>query len=123
MGSRKSTDWVWRRRLRCSPGAFVSSTSAIRPVCCGTSRNTPGQWRDNDSAMYLLLTTFCVMVLIRWAGARYLRPNSRSGFMESVRSELLGWLIIVGVLLAAFLLVFFCTSLFGPIRPVHEWGN
>ena len=73
--------------------------------------------------MYLLLTTFCVMVLIRWAGARYLRPNGRSGFMESVRSELLGWLIIVGVLLAAFLLVFFCTSLFGPIRPVHEWGN
>jgi hypothetical protein len=76
----------------------------------------------------LILLTICVFVLVNWIAANWLRRTGE-GTAEStslrhhVRAEIRAWLIIAGVLVAIALLVFIYTLIFGPIRPIHEWGT
>lgn len=78
--------------------------------------------------MQLILITSCVFVLISWVAAKRSRragdasaPNT--SLLHHIRAELRAWLITAGALIAVILLLFIYTSLFGPIRPIHEWGT
>ena len=78
--------------------------------------------------MQLILITICVFVLVNWAAAKWLRRAGEgsaesTSFLQHVRTELRAWFIIAGLLVAVLMLVFIYTLIFGPIRPIHEWGT
>ncbi len=78
--------------------------------------------------MQWILLTACVFVLVNWAAAKWLRrtgegPAESTSLLHHVRAEIRAWLIVAGVFVAITLLVFIYALIFGPIRPIHEWGT
>lgn len=78
--------------------------------------------------MQLILTTICAFALINWAAAKWLRRTGEgsarsTSLLHHLLEELRAFVIVTGALIAVLLLVFVYTRIFGPIRPIHEWGN
>jgi hypothetical protein len=89
--------------------------------------------------MLLILIIFCVNVLLCVALARSRSkervragvlgdgispsPAGRSLFWHAISQEFRALLIVITVLCTFFLLLLVYAYIFGPIPPIHEWGN
>jgi hypothetical protein len=80
--------------------------------------------------LQVVVATAIALFLLRWAAAWALRrnsgdaPNPKAALAlgaQSLRREVLAWLMAVGALVLLFLIVLLWSLVFGPLRPIHEW--
>ena len=71
--------------------------------------------------MHIIFITLALGVLISWLLMRMQASPPDAPFKTAVKNELKALLIVLGGMLALFLIVLLFTLFFGPIPPVHEW--
>jgi hypothetical protein len=82
--------------------------------------------------MHLIIATFVLLFSLRWL-AMWLLRSKRNGLigpgivallgLQSLRKEVVAWLIAIGSLVVLFLIALVVSYFFGGFAPIHEWRS